>query len=411
MIQRVVLLCLPSNGPALMLSNSFPGSALRLQALDGFRGVAVLLVIVSHFPYAANFRGDGGYLVGLGDIGVRAFFVLSGFLISSSLLRESELTGRVSVRNFFVRRIFRLAPTHYTYLLVLLVLALFGIYSDDLSSWLGSFGYVRNILGNGRSATVHFWSLAIEAQFYIIWPFLYIAFCLQKTGRGVLVASVFIVGAVLIRFLHPEFVLGGNIFQRAFGSRSLLRYADSIAFGILGSYVFAWMRTRRNLSHEGEGVRLDLALSQISLLYLPALILLPNLHVVPIALLPTLQALISTLLIADLVLGESLLSNILRWMPMVFIGKISYSLYVWHFLFLSHFVLKLNVVGEEHPDWVFFIYDVNTWIIPSFLAAILSYYFLEKPFFRLRGRLRNSWDSSCASERGALLLLGLFMNV
>ena len=96
---------------------------------------------------------------------------------------------------------------------------------------------------------------------------------------------------------------------------------------------------------------------------------------------------------------------------MVFIGKISYSLYVWHFLFLSHFVLKLNVVGEEHPDWVFFIYDVNTWIIPSFLAAILSYYFLEKPFFRLRGRLRNSWDSSCASERGALLLLGLFMNV
>jgi peptidoglycan/LPS O-acetylase OafA/YrhL len=141
----------------------------RIPTLDGWRGIAVFMVILSHL--------EAGYLVGrnwgssiwnTGQHGVQIFFVLSGYLITSTLLREQ----RIKLGNFYLRRFFRLMPAAWTYLLVLGLLTLFThmkTLGGDL--WACLF-FFRNYIPETRTntCTEHFWSLSLEEQFYLAWP-------------------------------------------------------------------------------------------------------------------------------------------------------------------------------------------------------------------------------------------------
>jgi peptidoglycan/LPS O-acetylase OafA/YrhL len=181
-----------------------PARPFRYQpALDGVRGVAIVLVVLFHYPWgvtdARAFFGNnpvhGGFL------GVDAFFVLSGFLITTLLLQEHAKSGGVNLRRFYARRAFRLVPA----LVVLLVIAVFlhfllpagDVNRPETSGLLGMLFYVANWVSIYRpkalGITADTWSLAIEEQFYLLWPIV-LVLMLRRRLRTATIAVVTTVG-------------------------------------------------------------------------------------------------------------------------------------------------------------------------------------------------------------------------
>lgn len=153
----------------------------RLSALDGLRGVAILLVLVHNLDVVPRGTGIAGRLLGfpldVGWIGVQLFFVLSGFLITRGLLADQG--SQTYFRSFFIRRALRIFPLYFATLFVLLVLwPAFGPLPPSLEAerqhqgWLWLFlSNWTGPLGIGGEGLPHFWSLAVEEQFYVLWPF------------------------------------------------------------------------------------------------------------------------------------------------------------------------------------------------------------------------------------------------
>src|SRR6185312_10173828 len=153
------------------------GDRNHLPALDGIRALAVFVVILYH---------SGAVQSVPGDLGVSAFFVLSGFLITWLLIKELDRTGTVSLRDFYKRRTLRIFPAYYAFV----ILSLIG---DALLHHYWSWGiigaaftytvnYYNAFLGHPTTSVAHAWSLAVEEQFYLLWPLLLLI--LWKKGRA-----------------------------------------------------------------------------------------------------------------------------------------------------------------------------------------------------------------------------------
>lgn len=349
-----------------------------LPTLDGWRAVAVLLVLFSHHPYSWSRPPWWIYQWNIlfdGDLGVRIFFVVSGLLITLLLVREEQQHQQISLKRFYIRRALRILPIYVLYLLVLASLQSAGLYQDHFSSWLGSVTFTRNYLGRGDSATQHFWSLAIEEQFYATWPLLAAA-CLGTRRRWLLHACLAgILIAVLIRWL-PSDVWSGTIQGRLLGLRSILRYLDSLLVGCAAALYFE--NAARHLRSQVTPV---LAMGALLVgKYAPYWTSpSPNLYA---ALAPTIQALaVVTLILWTIHHPRSRMHHLLESGAARFIGRLSYSLYVWHFMFLAHFMgPRLEGV---------FVYDWKWWWIASLLAAYTSHRYVEQPFLRLKKRFAS----------------------
>jgi len=353
----------------------------RLIQLDVLRGTAILLVIISHVPFSLAIPAYAAALpiYIYGDFGVRIFFVLSGFLITHLLVKEFSRTGQVDIQKFYLRRFFRLAPVYYVYLIALVVLAMASIYHDQPSSWLGSFFYVRNYLGVGNSATAHLWSLSVELQYYLLWPFLFVFYGLHKPKRATIVLTVVMILAITSRHLFPNPTLGGSIFERLFALRSIIRYADSIAIGSLSSYVYDYLRSNRDVGIFNYFQKSKLV--AVGSLFLFAISLIIESHSTLGAFTQTAQAgAFAILIIASLV--NLPLANIMSIRALASVGIISYSWYVWHAMFLAY------LMGVSNEKSVPFVYHSFFWIPISFIVALISFSLLEKPFVAARSRLR-----------------------
>ena len=174
---------MPDDQPLQTLSSG------RIPSLDGLRAVAILLVIKAHLTggfYSVPIWGTGRFPLRftLGNLGVRIFFVISGFLITTLLLREIQETGRISLKQFYVRRALRILPASYAFLLCLSIAVAVGILAIPKVSFLASLFYFRNYIGNDWY-TGHLWSLWVEEQFYLIWP----AIMVFLGSRGALIAA------------------------------------------------------------------------------------------------------------------------------------------------------------------------------------------------------------------------------
>src|SRR5438046_1243127 len=164
----------PSPAPAHPVS-----PPARLPTLDGLRAIAILLVVPHNLDLIATFDGAQLVVAALhrGWIGVQLFFVLSGFLITGILLDARDAPHYY--RSFFVRRVLRIFPLYYATLLVLFVLLpAFGLlpasFKRDAMAELSLWGYFSDWYGAfhpGEASVSHFWSLAVEEQFYLLWPF------------------------------------------------------------------------------------------------------------------------------------------------------------------------------------------------------------------------------------------------
>jgi peptidoglycan/LPS O-acetylase OafA/YrhL len=166
-----------------------------LPTLDGWRAVAIIMVVLSH-SFTTESETAGGpanlLLFRLGTFGVLLFFAISGFLICTRLLVEKESTGRISLRSFYIRRVFRILPAAYVYLAAVAVLT--DASWHDLA---GAAFFYCNYLPSESWFTGHFWSLAMEEHFYLLWPPLLASL---STERALWAAAALAVGSILFRY-------------------------------------------------------------------------------------------------------------------------------------------------------------------------------------------------------------------
>src|SRR5436305_4475384 len=143
----------------------------RIQSLDGLRAVSILLVIIGHFSFSIAQRNPVAHV---GNLGVKTFFIISGFLITTLLMKEKEKTGRVSLKHFYIRRSLRILPLSYFYILVVAALAMMGVVIETRREFFFATFYLMSYKMDPHNSLAHLWSLSVEEQFYLLWPAVFV---------------------------------------------------------------------------------------------------------------------------------------------------------------------------------------------------------------------------------------------
>jgi peptidoglycan/LPS O-acetylase OafA/YrhL len=340
----------------------------QIPSLNGIRAVAVLLVILYH--YGLPVPGAHGVLI---------FFVLSGFLITWLLLREQEQRGSVSLRGFYRRRMLRIFPAFYFYWAVLIALLVVTgkhvLWPHAISALVYLSDYYNAAFGDPNNGLSHTWSLAIEEQFYVLWPALFIWF--RRDLRSLTIVLASLIGAVWAYrlILCLVFHVDQAYIYAAFDTRM-----DSLMMGCLVAVLLkrgALMSVWRRACHNGLVPLCMFALLAVSAVEGPSL--LPRYRdLVGLAVDPVLVA---VLMVQAIALSTAPYFAWLEWPAMRFLGRISYSLYLWQQLTLSlaHSVIRL-------PAPLHFAVAMTVTV----LAAAMSHYFIERPFLKLKDRPRSA---------------------
>src|SRR5215831_9782405 len=177
----------------ISLAPTLPG---RIPSLDGLRAISILLVVAGHSfdegrsPLLFELFGH------LGNYGVRIFFIISGFLITTLLLKEYTKTETISLRSFYLRRALRIFPAFYVYVAVICILAVLGVVSLLRGDVLHAVTYTMNYHTTRGWYLNHIWSLSVEEQFYLIWP---AALLFAGPGRAPRIALATVILAPFIR--------------------------------------------------------------------------------------------------------------------------------------------------------------------------------------------------------------------
>ena len=361
-------------------------SKVHLPALDGVRAIAILMVIVYHslngLPGMTFAQNVLMRLTSQGWLGVDLFFILSGFLITGILMDARESPH--ALRNFYARRVLRIVPVY----------ALFVMFSLWLAGPLGTssanevvqlhqtqawyWTYSLNILIALRNwsaitfPTGHLWSLAVEEQFYLLWPLavlLMSPLMLRRTALGC------IVGAELCRL---AFVLAGADGQVNFVL--LPTRMDTLAAGAFLACAY------RDKALWSRVLRARQSLSLLALVLVLATILYR--HTIDnqesfeqLVFFPAAVAL-GFVIVASAAAGNAWLSN----RTLGFIAKISYGMYVWHLVVMRLILTKVSApeTGAPQAWWAFYAVMAGGTIAGTLLAATLSWHLVERPFLALK---------------------------
>ncbi len=352
------------------------GSGPRIPSLDGLRAISIALVLLGHLAGTAGFPVSHEAVGALGPVaglGVRVFFVISGYLITTLLLDELQSTGTVSLRNFYLRRLLRIFPANYAFVTALWLASMAGLVVLNRYDVVHAFTYTMNYYA-GRSWYVgHLWSLSVEEQFYMIWPAL-----LRKISRqagtmvclGVLLLSPVVRLAMIVLFPSQNELLG----------HSFQTVADTLAAGCLLALLWTWLAGRKRYQAFLRG---------------------PLFWLVPAALMGILS--LSRSWKFDNLIGQTLLNigivvvierfvryyadapgRFLNWQPVKMVGVLSYSLYLWQQPFLH----------RDNPGPLTS-FPVNLLVVGA--LALASYYCVEKPFLELRKKFQPKRRAAAAS--------------
>ena len=340
-------------------------------ALDGLRGVAILAVLAVHTHHSF-----GWSLLKGGNVGVDIFFVLSGYLITTLLLEEWENTSAINLKNFYWRRALRLVPA-----LLVLLAALY--YLSDLLFSVGEAGATRRAMPVAflyasdfalafftipLGALQHTWSLAIEEHFYLVWPLLLAAFLKRGISkRRLLVMTVVL---ALASALHRATLhqLGALPVRTYYGIDAR---ADALLIGCATAMFVSWGFVRL------ESVRALL----IPSLILIAVCLVATDYATPVMHLGgfTLLAVATAVVIINSVLSTSSYSKeILEVGPLVWVGRISYGLYLWHYPVFK----ATNFLNASWPV------KLCVAVVLTVIVTSLSYYLIEQPALSLKRKFK-----------------------
>ncbi len=348
----------------------------HVPGLDGLRALAVILVIVFHYGSIWSKNDDGGIFPG-GFIGVDVFFVLSGFLITSILVGERAKTGRVSFARFYARRSARLLPA-----LVLLLIG-FDLWSHHQGvKWsalvkpsaaalfyvsnLAQVYFLKSMIHTGLSFT---WSLAIEEQFYLVWPALLLFGVLRfaKTRHAVLIS---VGGAALLSALVRLYIWNwGGAYPSAY--MRLDARADGLLLGALCAFLWRWRMVPTKWLNEAALVSL-IGLIGVTFLW-------PRESGGMFQGGFTLVSLAVAVILLAIAEDEFQLIPLFEWLPIRAIGRVSYGLYLWHGLCLRIAAEQLHGRGK-------LVVAFGGLVLTGVIVTI-SWFVVEQPFLRLKDRL------------------------
>jgi peptidoglycan/LPS O-acetylase OafA/YrhL len=362
--------------------NSLIDSKHRLPSLDGLRAVSIFMVVIGHASATVRVLSPNTSTVlgilGAGRLGVSVFFVISGFLITTLLSDEQRGTDNINLKNFYIRRAFRIFPAFYSYWLVAFTLSLLGYVYLTRIELVSSAVYIWNCVPRKVDHWFlgHTWSLSVEEQFYLLWPLV-----LKCSGprRGKWVAFSIVALAPFLRV--AAYVSFPSV--RPLIGMMLATRADTLMTGallaLLAQSDSSFDKVKQVVK---SGVIPGVALGFVALDTVLSLRF-RGAYLLPVGY--TVQNLVIALFLAHVVFHERTpLGHFLNHRVLVHVGTISYSLYLWQQLFLTP-------KNTTFTGW----FPIN--IVCAFLAAELSYNFIERPFLGWRKRFSSSRDRALAS--------------
>ena len=335
----------------------------RRPALDGVRGIAILLVLVAHM--------DAPAMSGLGAMGVTVFFALSGFLITALLLEEHERAGRLDLRRFYERRARRLLPV------LLVVTAVVAVLAPTLGSVLMPWQavpavvfYYANWLGDAQlgGALGGTWSLAVEEQFYLLWPML-VGVLVRRGPRTVLRGAL--LGVTTSVAVRLGLILSGADVGRIYHG------SDSVAFALLaGAALAAWQVQRPTMKSRRAWLAVALPLLAAPMLWSKDAAQVFG---------PLLAAPAGILLVTTA--ASSHAPQLLQGRALTWLGQRSYGIYLWH--------VPIGFVLRQCVGWSW--WAIGAVMLPlALLLAEASYRTVEVPFRRRQSS--NVSQATCVNE-------------
>lgn len=376
-----------------------------LPSLDGWRAIAILGVMMTHDRPWNLFGHSSARYMGWGGYGVYLFFAISGFLITTRILEEESICGYFDIRRFYIRRIFRIQPASLAYLAVLALLIALGLTHgygvlETWHSWLAALLLVTNFTYHPQDIpklTGHFWTLAVEEHFYILLSLLLLFF---KRHRAWVLGAAFAVTLALYLVEGPLDALLAHIphypvdterstqwhlstlFLAAFAA-ALVRWRQVLPF--VRRYLKPWVAFAATLLialvHNGFGHWLDQEpirpqrglINQLGFVFMNVAIL---------------------WLVATVFHPRSWTTRLLETRPLRFLGRISYSLYLWHvmvnYLWYRFFFSATGTMAHVTNHVARSLLERPARVATYLTISILSYYLLEKPLIRVGHRLAPS---------------------
>ena len=345
---------------------------LYRKEIDGLRAICILPVIFYHFnfPYF-----NGGY------IGVDIFFVISGYLICSLVIKDIN-EKRFSLKNFYERRARRLLPALFFLMIICIPFAWFLLIPSEFKSFgrslISTSFFFSNILFWQESGyfsspselkpLIHTWSLAVEEQYYLFFPLLFFLF--NKSSRRYLVYFL------IIFFFISLFTSNWAAYNKPSANFYLLptRIWEILTGAILAFFISSKFRLSENKFLSNSLGLIGFFLISFSIIFFDDTTPFPSFF--------TLIPVLGTILIIYFSENDSLIFRLLSNKFLVFIGLISYSFYLWHQPFLA---FGRHFYGNNLSSL-----NVSTLLISSFIFSILSYFYIEKPFRKNNNKFSRS---------------------
>lgn len=352
-----------------------------IKQLDSIRAIALMLVVTGHWIPAEKWINR----IPNGPIGVNTFFVLSGFLITAILFenRANEASPGVPrsalLKNFYVRRILRIFPIYYIFIFTVFLVAKY-VQTNITLDFIYYFTYTCNFIfykeGYWDGMLTPLWSLAVEEQFYLLWPFI-ILFIKKKHLLPVII--VFIITGVVSGWMFRNTELGGVLPFTCF---------DCFGMGALLAWVIKFAPGRLQRFYSGLSV-----IAAVALLLFIYSLLKPQLVIIPLR---TLIGCMALWLITFVVLNRHSGSLVFKYFfnnkILIFLGKISYGLYLYHTAvpYLLNSKLINIYLNPLLPDIIFKKYWGQLFLLENILLLVLvswlSYILIEKRFLKLKSK-------------------------
>jgi peptidoglycan/LPS O-acetylase OafA/YrhL len=331
-----------------------------IPSLDGLRALSIGFVLLAHLSGTRGFFHLN--IPGLGEFGVRVFFVISGYLITSLLLKEREATGTVHLPAFYFRRLMRLSPPLLFYLGVIFALSAAGEITLRQGDVIHALTYTMNFHFDRAWQVGHLWSLSVEEQFYLLWPAALLwagsrapAFCFAVIGVVPLIrVSLLLVARSMI--IHSD--------------ELFFTVADTLAAGCALAFIQQRLwRSARYTRFQNSRAFWFVPLGALAILFNPIwrLQALVGFTAMNLCIMLTIDQAVR--------MPKTAWGRFLNLGPMRAVGLISYSLYLWQQLFLN-----------RASDRLVCAFPVN--VLLAFLMAWISFVAVESPALRLRNRWR-----------------------
>ncbi|MBS1580119.1 MAG: acyltransferase [Bacteroidetes bacterium] len=354
----------------------------KIVSLDGWRAISIIFVLLGHLggnlPKTHPWQDTlDKYNFSLN--GVQVFFVISGFLITTLLLNEKEKTQTVSIGKFYIRRFLRIFPVLYLYIFTVFILdktlgwQLPGLVYLKAILYLNNFGFWGLAWALG-----HLWSLAVEEQYYLFWPWVAKKFNYQKALRFCIIFIVFGAGMRVFTYKY------GSSFNTNWMLAGFFTFADIIMMGSAAAILYKYY----GLKNIFKSKSFSYFLVAISIIAYASMDVCARNWILGFITVPfgaIIQSASIILLIVFTIERKSLFSRFLNTKVMVFIGVCSYSIYVWQQLFLL--TQNKDFFPRSAPQYWFSKFPVN--IVMIFIVSTISYYCFERFFLKFKEKFSS----------------------